>query len=339
MRDAHCAYLEEVLVKSFQYGLAVLLACLVVGAHAQGWAPQKNIEIVAGSAPGGSNDKTARAMERILVAHKLVPTTVTVVNRPGGGGSIAYTYVSQRAGDPHYLAIGSSNLLSNHIVGSSTLTYQDFTPVALLYEDYAVFAVRTESSIKTGKDIAERLRKDPSKVVIGFANTFGGSRHVAAGLLVKGVGSNVRDLKPVVFKGSAEAITAMLGGHIEVVVIGAANAVAHVGAGTMRVVGVAAPQRFTGGVLASAPTWREQGIDVVYGNWRAIYAPKGLTPPQLRYWEDTLRKMSDTPEWKTDLEKNYWTPEFVVGDKLRAEIERENGYLKTVLSELGLAKQ
>lgn len=326
-------------MKFTRYCIAALLAVATGGVAAQAWAPQKNVEIVAGSAPGGSNDKTARAMERILSASKLVPTTLTVINKPGGGGSIAYTYVTQRAGDAHYLAIGSSNLLSNHIVGSSTLTHHDFTSIAQLYEDYAVFAVRTESPLKTGKDLADRLRKDPGKVVIGFANTFGGSRHVAAGLLVKAVGSNVRDLRPVVFKGSAEAITALLGGHIEVVVVGAANTVAHVGAGTMRVIGVAGPQRFASGVLATAPTWREQGVDVVYGNWRAIYGPKGLTAPQLRYWEDALRTMSDTKEWKADLEKNYWTPVFVVGEKLRAEIERELAYLKTVLTELGLAKQ
>ena len=79
------------------YGVAALLL-LAMDAGAQAWAPQKNVEIVAGSAPGGSNDKTARAMERILGAQKLVPTTLTVINRPGGGGSIAYTYVAQRAG-------------------------------------------------------------------------------------------------------------------------------------------------------------------------------------------------------------------------------------------------
>ena len=325
-------------MKLAQYWIAAAFAAASTTALAQGWAPQKNVEIVAGSAPGGSNDKTARAMERILSAHKLVPTTITVVNRPGGGGSIAYTYVSQRAGDAHYLAIGSSNLLSNNIVGSSTLTHHDFTPIAQLYEDYAVFAVQTESPLKTGKALADRSRKDPKSVVLGFANTFGGSRHVAAGLLVKAVGSNVRDLKPVVFKGSAEAITAMLGGHIEVVVVGAANAAGHVANGRMRVIGVAAPERFSTGPLANSPTWREQGIDLVYGNWRAIYGPKGFTAAQLRYWENALRRMADTPEWKADLEKNYWTPEFVVGEKLRGEIEREQAYLKTMLTELGLAK-
>ena len=110
------------------YLAAGALATASMGTSAQGWSPQKNIEIVAGSAPGGSNDNTARTMERVLLAHKLVPTTVTVVNRPGGGGSIAYTYVSQRPGDAHYLYIASSGMLSNHIVGSSSLSHADFTP-------------------------------------------------------------------------------------------------------------------------------------------------------------------------------------------------------------------
>ena len=97
----------------------LVLAAAAAGAGAQGWSPQRNVEIVAGSAPGGSNDNTARTIERILLGNKLVTSSISVINRPGGGGSIAYTYVSQRVGDPHMLAVGSSNLLTNHITGAS----------------------------------------------------------------------------------------------------------------------------------------------------------------------------------------------------------------------------
>jgi putative tricarboxylic transport membrane protein len=110
--------------------LALGLAAAVAGA--QSWSPQKNVEIVATSAPGGSNDKTARTLERVFAAHKLVNATLTVVNKLGGGGSIAHTYVVQRAGDPHYLLIATSGILSNHIIGASTLTPADFTPIASL---------------------------------------------------------------------------------------------------------------------------------------------------------------------------------------------------------------
>ena len=319
------------------YLAAWALATASMAASAQAWSPQKNVEIVAGSAPGGSNDNTARTMERVLLAHKLVPTTVTVVNRPGGGGSIAYTYVSQRPGDAHYLYIASSGMLSNHIVGASSLSHADFTPIALLYEDHAVFMVPTGSTIKTGVELADRLKKDPRAVVIGFANAYGSSRHMAAALLMRTLGGSPRDLKPVVFKGSAEAITAVLGGHLDVAVAGAVNAIPHVAAGRMRVIGVAAPQRL-GGPLAVAPTWREQGVDLVYGNWRAVFAPKSLTPAQLAFWENALRRMAEAPEWKADLEKNHWTEHFKTGAALQQELEQDFIWLKTTLVELGLAK-
>jgi putative tricarboxylic transport membrane protein len=317
--------------------LALVLAAAAGGAGAQAWAPQKNVEIVAGSAPGGSNDNTARTLERILLGNKLVTTTITVVNRPGGGGSIAYTYVSQKPGDAHVLSVTSSNLLSNHIIGSSTLSPADFTPLAMLYEDHAVFMVAADSPLKTGKDLADRLKKDPRALTVGFANAFGSSRHMAAALLIKTLGGNARDLKPVVFKGSAEAITALLGGHIDWGVAGAVNAIAHVSSGRMRVIAVAAPQRLSG-PLSVAPTWKEQGVNLVYGNWRGVFGPKGLTPAQVGYWESALRRLSQTPEWKADLEKNHWSEHFMTGAALGKEIEKEYSELKATLVDVGLAK-
>jgi putative tricarboxylic transport membrane protein len=316
---------------------SVLWAAAASTVSAQGWVPQKNVEIVAASAPGGSNDNTARTVERTLNAVKAVPTTLTVVNKPGGGGSIAATYVAQRVGDPHFLLVATSGIASNHIVGASTLTPADFTPIAIMLQDYVAFAVAANSPIASGKDLAERLKKDPKSVTIGFANTFGGSRHVAAGLLLKALGGNPRDLKVVVFKGSAEAVPAVLGGHIDLVVIGAGNVVAHVMNGRMRVLGVGAPQRL-GGALASVPTWREQGVNLVSGAWRGIFGAKGLTASQLAYWENALRKVADTPEWKSDVEKNLWTDHFVTGAAMKKELEQENAATRAVLVDLGLAK-
>jgi putative tricarboxylic transport membrane protein len=318
--------------------LAVALAFSCACAAAQSWSPTKNVEIVAASVPGGSNDKTARAIEHILLGKKLVSSSVTVVNKAGGGGNIAYTYVSQHGGDPHYLAVATDALLSNNILGASSLNYPDFTPIALLFNDYTVIAVATNSPIKTGKDLVERLRKDPQSLSIGFANAFGSTRHISVGMLMKAIGGNPRNLKTVVFKGSAEAIVALLGGHIDVVSIGATNATVHVDNSKMRVIAVAGPQRFTGS-LASAPTWKEQGIDLTAGSWRGIVGPKGMTAPQTAYWEGVLRKMADMPDWKADLEKNYWSADFRPSAEFRKELENDYGGMKAVLVDLGLAKQ
>ncbi|MDP3137858.1 MAG: tripartite tricarboxylate transporter substrate-binding protein, partial [Burkholderiaceae bacterium] len=146
-----------------------MFAATAAQGWAQGWTPQKNVEIVVGSAPGGSNDKTARQVEKILNEQKLVNTTLTVVNKPGGGSTIAFNYVNQHAGNAHYLMVGTTALLSNHIVGTSKLSHVDFTPIASLFNDYVVFAVNANSPIKTGKDLIERLKKDPKSIAIGFA--------------------------------------------------------------------------------------------------------------------------------------------------------------------------
>ena len=317
--------------------LAALLACAAPLVHAQSWSPQKNVEIVVGSAPGGSNDKTARAVERIVTTGKLVPTSVTVVNKPGGGSNIAFGYVQQHAGDPHYLMVGTPSLLTNHITGLSKLHHNDFTPVASLLNDYVVFVVNAASPIKTGRDLMERLKKDPQSVSIGFATTLGSHNHIAAGLLAKAVGVNARDLKVIAHKGSAEAITNLLGGHIDLVTTAAGNIAAHVESGKLRVVGVAANQRFPG-ALANAPTWKEQGVNLVFGGWRAILAPKGLTPQQSAYWEGVLQKATQASEWKADIDKNFWANDFVTGDRFRKDLDKDYADMKAVLVDIGLAK-
>lgn len=312
---------------------AVAATCAAQGA----WSPQRNVEIVVGSAPGGSNDKTARSVERALVEQKLVPTAISVVNRPGGGSSIAFTYVSQKAGDPHTLLVGTTALLTNHITGRSKLHHSDFTPIASLFNDYVVFAVNAESSIKDGKDLIARLKKDPQSLSIGFATALGSHNHIAAGLLMKAMGSSPKDLKVVAYKGSAEAITNLLGGHIDLVTTAGGNAAPHVAAGRMRVVGVAAPRRFAD-ALAGAPTWKELGVDLVYGGFRAIVGPKGITPEQAAFWEGALRKSTERPEWQADLRKNYWSNEFLPGREFAKELDKDYAAMKAVLVDLGLAK-
>jgi putative tricarboxylic transport membrane protein len=318
--------------------LAAVFAFASAPTHAQGWSPQKNVEIVVGSAPGGSNDKTARTVERILVQMKLVPTSITVNNRPGGGSNIAFTYVAQHKADPHYLLVGTPSLLTNHITGLGTLHHSDFTPIASLFNDYVVFAVNADSSIKTGKDLIDRLKKDPKSVSVGFATTLGSHNHIAAGLLMKTIGGNARELKAIAYKGSADAITNLLGGHIDLVTTAAGNVAGHVASGKLRVVGVSANQRFKG-PFSNVPTWKEQGVNLVFGGWRAIMAPKGLTPAQVAYWEGVLRKATQVPEWKADIDKNFWSDDFVTGEQFRKDLDKDYADMRAVLVDLGLAKE
>ena len=314
------------------------LGCLASVTYAQSWVPQKNVEIVVPAAPGGTNDKLARQIERTLPAAKLINATMTVVHKPGAGGQIAYTYVNQHAGDAHYLMIVAPTLLSGHITGSSKLSYTDFTLIASIFNDHMVVAVNAASPLKTGKDFAARMRANAQGMPFGFSSALGNHHHIAMGLFMKAIGAGVRDLKPVVFKGSSEAVTALLGSHLEFVSTGAANAAGHAAAGKLRILGVSAPQRMPG-QMATVPTWKEQGIELVYGSWRVILAPKGITPEQQAYWENALKRVNETPEWKAELERYYWSDFFVTGAALRKNLENEYAETKAVLGELGLVKQ
>ena len=316
---------------------AAALSCMISSAQAPTWSPQTNVEIVVGSAAGGSNDKTGRTVEKILTEKRMLPTSLTVNNKPGGVGNIALTYVCQKAGDAHYVVVATPSLLTNHIVGQSPLNYTDFTPIASLFNDYIVFAVNPDSGIKTGRDLIERLKKDPKTVSIGFATALGSHNHIGAGLLMKAIGGEAKALKAIAFKGSAEAITALLGGHIDLVTTAAANVDSHVAAGKLRIIGIAANQRFPG-ALANVPTWKEQGVNVVFGGWRAIVGPRGMTAAQSAWWEGTLRKVVESPEWKQDLEQNYWSNDFVTGEQFRKDLAQDYSAMKSVLVDLGLAK-
>jgi len=103
------------------------------------------------------------------------------------------------------------------------------------------------------------------------------------------------------------------------------------------VIAITAPQRL-GGALSQVPTWNEQGVKVTFGAWRAIFAPKGLTPQQTAYWQGVLRKATGAPEWKDDLEKNYWANVFVAGEEFSKELDKDYAAMKAILVELGLAK-
>src|SRR5882757_8776613 len=124
------------------------------------WKPTKNVEIISASAAGGGPDGTARIIQRVLTEKKLIPVSSVVVNRPGGQQTVAMNYLAQRPRDGHAIAVASTPLLSNYIIGASTQHYREFTPLQLLFSEYLVLSVRPDSPIKTVGDLIERMKKD-----------------------------------------------------------------------------------------------------------------------------------------------------------------------------------
>ena len=301
---------------------------------AQAWKPEKAVEVVVSSAPGDSNDRVARIIQKIVQEQKLVATPVAVLNKPGGNQTISRAYINQNPGDAHYLEIGNPTLIANQVVGRQL--YTDFTPIALMINEFAAVTVRTDSPFKNAQDPIAQLRKDPGSVAIGVSN-LGGTNHLTLSLLAKAGGVDIKRLRVVVFKTNAEGLTALLGGHIHLVVSAVATAIGQMRDGKAKIISVSSPQRL-GGDLAQVPTLREQGYDVSLSNWRAIIGPKGLTAAQIGYWEGVMGKVVATAEWKTTLEQQFWDGNFLRSSEFAKYMDHEYAQTRPVMLELGLSK-
>ena len=317
----------------------VLAAAWAQTSHGQvgAWRPEKNVEIVAPANPGGLHDITARSLQRVFQTRKLVEVPVVVVNKGGGGGTVGWTYVAQQGVDAHVISLIAVNLLSNHIMGVSTLNHTDFTPLAQLFNEYLALAVKADSSVTSGKDAIARLAKNPQALSVAVGTSLGNTSHLALSLAVKSAGGDIRKLRTVVFGSNGEAMTALLGGHVDAMMTSLPNLVRHIQAGTVRAVAVSAPQR-VGGLFAEVPTWREQGADVVMSGWRGVVAPKGVTPAQVAYWEGVFAALGKTDEWKQELDKNFWHGSQLSARESREYLDRQYAEFQKILTELGMAK-
>jgi putative tricarboxylic transport membrane protein len=324
-------------------GIRLLLSMLALAAaspaaFAQGaWKPARNVEIVVGVAPGGGIDRTARLIQRILQDERLIGVTAAVVNKPGGGGSIAQAYLNQHAGDAHYFEITATSILTNHITGKSQHGHRDFTPIAMLYDEYLGFLVRQDSPLKTGKDLLAALRQNPEALPVGIATAAGNTNHIAAGIAAKVAGADVRKLRVVVFGSGGESMTALLGGHVSLVVTPSANAIPHLQSGKMRVLAVAAPARLDG-ALASVPTWKEQGAEIVVANWRPVIGPKGLSAAQVAFWEEAFARLTRSDEWIGDVARSGGVNHYLNSRDLAAYFDAQYVQFRAILSDLGLAR-
>jgi putative tricarboxylic transport membrane protein len=300
------------------------------------WRPDKPVEIVTPSAAGGSNDRVARMIQKIVQEEKLVPVPVSVINKPGGNQTLSRAHLQQHPGDAHYFDIGNPTLISNHIRGITPQQFSDFTAIALLINEYTVFTVRSDSPMRNVKDLIARLKADPESMSIGVSN-LGGTNHLTLSMAAKAGGVDPRKLKVVVFKTNAESTTALMGAHIQLVASSVPSVIGQVKAGTVRAIAIGDTERMSG-ILAAVPTLREQGIDVSLSNWRAVIGPKGLTPAQVGYWENVLARVVATDEWKNELAAQNWDGRFLRSKEFTRYMEKEYAATKIILNELGLVK-
>jgi putative tricarboxylic transport membrane protein len=304
------------------------------------WKPQRGLELVAGTPPGGGLDRSARALAKAIEANRLVEVPVTVVNVGGDGGRKAWAHMDGHAGDPHVVAISSPNMTADFLMGVAKSDPARFTPLAILYTEYIAFVVRTPDALRTGADLLDRLARDPKAVTIALSTSLGNSNHVAVAKVVCHAGADPNAPTIRVFDTALDAVADVVAGHADVGAITAASPVAEVAAGRLRCIGISSPARLRG-IYAEAPTWNEQvwggrGVDCVVGSWRGVSGPPGLRPDQVAFWEGLLSGATKTAEWTADLARHFWTEMYLDGAALRDYLQRERSEMRAVLEGLGL---
>jgi putative tricarboxylic transport membrane protein len=302
------------------------------------WKPERAIEIVAGTPPGGGLDRVARALVEAIAEAGLIDVPLTVVNVPGGGARKAWTsFVDNHTGDGHVIGISSPNLTTDYLVGASDFEHSKYTPIATLVTEYIAFAVRSDSPLRTGADFLARLGHDPSSVTVALSTALGNPNHIALAKLVRGAGGDVNAPAIRVFDSALDAVADVVAGTADICAVTAASVLAELDAGRLRVIGISAPERLSG-AFAATPTWQEQSSDCVIGAWRGVTGPAGITSAQIGYWETVLRAATQQPVWHKELARLSWSPLYQDGAALQAYLAKERAEFVAVLGELGLLK-
>lgn len=223
-------------------------------------------------------------------------------------------------------------------MGTVPYNHNDFTAVAMLFDEWMSINVQAGSPMKNGREFMERIRKNPEGLPIGISTSRSGGNFTTLMTVLRTGGVDIRRVKTVIFQGGGATTQALLGGHVEVVNTGPGNMVEFLRAGKLRTLGISGPSRLWG-PFADVPTWVEQGVKAVAGSWRGIQGTKGMSAAQLAFWDGVFRRIVQTEEWKQDLESNFWVNAYAPAAEAKRIFDREFDEYKVMLTELGMAKQ
>ncbi len=292
--------------------------------HAQAAA---QLKMMIPANPGGGWDSTGRALGKALTDGKLADA-VQYENKGGAAGAIGLAqFVNSAKGDPNSLIVMGAVMLGGIITGKPPVNITQCTPIARLTSEYNVFVVPANSPFKTTADVVEAMKKDPAAVKFGGGSR-GSTEHIASAILARKTGVDPKKVNYVAFRGGGEAVAAILGGNVSVGGSGYSEFAEHIESGKMRPIGVTSDKRLPG---INVPTLKEQGFDVVLGNWRGVYAAPGITPTQ----RDALTKLvidaTKTPAWQEAITKNKWTPALLTGKAYDDFVDYEFAALRATM--------
>lgn len=259
--------------------------------------PAKPITIIVPFSAGGSLDLVARALEK--VAPKYLGQPMVVVNKPGGTGTIGWNEVAGANPDGYTIGVTGAELLLLPLYGPTKYNYPTaLDPLVQVATTSVVMAVQADQPWQTVDDLIDYARNHPGQIKFGNSGV-GSNYHILGEMFSQASGTSVEQ---VPFRGSSEALTALLGGHVQVIFINSASIKDHLRNGTVRVLAVATEQRLTDPLFAQIPTFQEQGLDIVNHYWMGVAAPKELPSEVKTKLAEGLKAIISDPEFQQNME-------------------------------------
>ncbi len=319
-------------MKTAPFVVAFVLAAIALPIAAQGFKPNKPIEFVTHTGPGGGGDVLARAIAAAMEKEKLMPVRMQVVNKTGGGGHTAMSYLVEKKGETHTIAVFTGLWFTNPIMrAEANITLKDLTPLVRLVLEPAMLVVKNDAPYKTLKDFIDAAKAAPGQVKQS-GGSIGSRDWIVRQLLMKNTGANWAFIS---FPGGGERIAALLGGHVNIMLIEPQEAGEHIRAGNMRVLAAISEQRMA--AFPNAPTLKEAGFDVPnVPQPRGILAPPGIPAEAVAYWEDLFAKFVKTPSWRKILEDSLFDDGFQRSAELNNFIDQYSETTRGILREGGI---
>src|SRR5512139_2975212 len=310
--------------------MLVVLA-LIMGTQAAEWKPTKPIEFVAPFAPGGGSDVLARSIASIIEGEKLCPVPLLVVNQAGGSGLVGTTSVVQQKGNSHVLVTFIPGQAQAALVaGKGAPTFRELTPICNLALDEQLIVVKTDSPLKTIQDIIAEAKKRPGELTIGGTGA-GQDDQICQRNFERSAGIKMRY---VPFKSGGEAVTALLGGHVNMIWANPPEFVPQYEAKMVRPIAVAQETRIQ--AFKDVPNFRENGHNVTYFFYRGMMAAQDIPAETTAFYENMFKKMVESSAWKENYLKKYSLSPSWMGSKEFAKVVAQNEEeSKDVLKDLG----
>jgi tripartite-type tricarboxylate transporter receptor subunit TctC len=279
------------------------------------------VEFVISTNPGGGSDIYARLWITIMEKEKALNTSVLPVNKDGGAGAVAFTYVFEKKNDPHYIMVTLNSFWTTIITQKLPYKTTDFTPIAQLAQDPFFLWVPQDSTIKTAQDFI-KAATDGTMTVSGT-----GSKQEDE-VLFRRI-QELAKTKPFNYvpqSGGGAVATALAGkqGGVAATVNNPSEGIGLYQQTPPKIRPVCAftPDSPKEGAFKDLPTCKSQGLAIDdYYNVRSVVGPPGMTAAQQTFWANVFKKVSDSADWKDFMTKNALVPDFRTGDQFKKLIE------------------